>query len=164
MTLRRIFSPGFFWSALATVQYERSPDASPSFSSSPLDGAVGRSCGGGWPQQRDGPPDSPQRWRTLSAAVLQLTGQIGVRVGVLLLLLLHPHISRMHAGMTTREGRTAAGHGIAGGGGGADVLDACAFFLRCPTNHGGYRTWYISWYLFLPCLRYVSCPAGYQKA
>ncbi len=118
----------FLWSALATLQYEQSPVASPSFSSSPLDGAVGRSWGGGWPQQRDGPPDSPHRWRTLSAAVLQLTGQIGVRVGVLLLLLLlHPHISRMHAGMTTRGGRTAAGHGIAGERG-ADVLDACSFF------------------------------------
>ena len=111
----------FFWSALATVQYEQSPVASPSFSFSPLDGAIGRSWGGGWPQQRDGPPDSPHRWRTLSAAVLQLTGQIGVRVRVLLLLLLllllHPHISRMHAGMTTWDGGTAAGHGIREGGG-----------------------------------------------
>ncbi len=33
---------------------------------------------------------------------------------------------------------------------------------RCnyPTNQGRCKAWCIAWYLFLPCLRYVSCPAG----
>ena len=29
-----------------------------------------------------------------------------------------------------------------------------------PANQGRYIAWYTTWYLFLPCLRYVSCPAG----
>ncbi len=29
-----------------------------------------------------------------------------------------------------------------------------------PTNQGRRKAWCIAWYLFLPCLRYVSCPAG----
>ncbi len=33
-------------------------------------------------------------------------------------------------------------------------------FFAHPINHGGYISWYTTWYLFLPCLRYVSCPAG----
>ncbi len=32
-----------------------------------------------------------------------------------------------------------------------------------PAYHVGCISWYTAWYLFLPCLRYVSCPAGYQK-
>ncbi len=33
-------------------------------------------------------------------------------------------------------------------------------FLHNPTNLVRNITWYTTWYLFLPCLRYVSCPAG----
>ncbi len=34
------------------------------------------------------------------------------------------------------------------------------FLLLTQPTLGGILAWYITWYLFLPCLRYVSCPAG----
>ncbi len=34
------------------------------------------------------------------------------------------------------------------------------FFSANPADLGRHIAWYITWCLFLPCLRYVSCPAG----